>query len=116
MKKFIFIIFLISLSLLPLFGVNKFLYAQTGGIIEFRNPLRAESFDEILDIVANILRVLAIGVGTIMIIWGGIMIMTSAGSEERVTKGKNILKWTLIGVAIAVSASFIIDLIKELLG
>jgi len=51
-----------------------------------------------------------------MIIIAGIIIMTSRGSEEKVTKGKKIIKWTLIGVAIAVSASFIIGLIKELLG
>jgi len=116
MKKIVFAVFLVLLFLLFPLG-NRFLYAQTNGqgIIIFQNPLRAESFDEILDIVANIMRVLAVGIGTIMIIWGGIMIMTSAGSEEKVTKGKKIIKWTIIGVVIALSASFIIDLIRELL-
>ena len=86
------------------------------GIIVFKNPLKAENFDQLIDIIANGLRVLAIGIGIIMIIIAGIIIMTSRGSEEKVTKGKKIIKWTLIGVAIAVSASFIIGLIKELLG
>ncbi|MCX6739860.1 MAG: hypothetical protein NTZ49_01360 [Candidatus Parcubacteria bacterium] len=39
------------------------------------------------------------------IIYGGIIIMTAAGNEERLTKGKKILYWAIIGVTI-IAASY----------
>jgi len=46
----------------------------------------------------------------------GIIILTSMDDRERLNKGKNLLKWTLVGLAIALSSSFIIGLLNELLG
>lgn len=35
-----------------------------------------------------------------LIIYGGIIIMTAAGNEERYTKGKKVIYWAVIGVLI----------------
>lgn len=85
------------------------------GFIEIKNPLGDKSIQEIIDAVTGLLKVIAIGVGMIMIVWSGIMVMTAAGSEEKVTKAKKTLTWTVIGVAIVIAVDFIIGLLMEIL-
>ncbi len=83
--------------------------------IEIENPLGDKSIQEIIDAVTGLLKVIAIGVGMIMIVWSGIMVMTAAGSEEKVTKAKKTLIWTVIGVAIVIAVDFIVGLLLEIL-
>ena len=84
--------------------------------IEIPNPLGDKSITEIIGAVTGLLKMIAIGVGIIMVVWSGIMIMTAAGSEEKVTKAKKTLTWTIIGVAIVVSVDFIVGFLLEILG
>lgn len=58
--------------------------------------------------IIGFLFTIAIPVGVIFIVWGGFVIMTAAGSEERVRKGRQIITAALIGVAIALGAWLII--------
>ena len=51
------------------------------------------------DIVTQILLYSAI-IAVIMIVWGGLKIITSGGNEEQVSSGKNIVKWALIGLIV----------------
>lgn len=84
-------------------------------LISIPDPLGGKGIGDIISAITGFLKILAIGVGGIMVIWSGIQIMTAGGSEEQVTKGKKTLFWTVIGVAIAISVDFIVDLVKELL-
>jgi hypothetical protein len=38
------------------------------------------------------------------IVWGGIKIITSGGSEEGVASGKNIVKWAIVGLVVIIFA------------
>lgn len=58
--------------------------------------------------IIGFLFTIAIPVGVIFIVWGGFVIMTAAGSEERVRKGRQIITAALIGVAIALGAWLLI--------
>ena len=54
-------------------------------------------------IVGNIIKAVLGLVGTlalVMFIYGGILWMTSGGSEEQVKKGKDTLVWAILGLAI----------------
>lgn len=57
----------------------------------------------IINAVVGILGVILVA----LIIYGGVMYMTSAGSEEKIKSAKNILTYAIIGVVI-VFASYII--------
>ena len=46
-----------------------------------------------------------------LIVYGGIMILTSAGNQEKVTKGKNIIIWAIIGALILGGAYAITSLL-----
>jgi len=110
-------LFLILFFVILIFGGPIFVKAQeTENFVNIPNPLESENIGELIKKIGELLKVLAIGVGVIMVIYSGITIMTAGGSEEKVTKGKKMLTWTIIGVAIVVSVDFIIGFILELLG
>jgi hypothetical protein len=48
--------------------------------------------------------------------WGGIMILISGGSEERLGKGKKILTGTVIGILLVLGAYLIVGTFVALLG
>jgi hypothetical protein len=49
----------------------------------------------------------------IMLVIGGIMYLTSAGDEDRIDKGKEIFKYSLIGVVMAMSAMVLVTQIAK---
>ena len=51
-----------------------------------------------------------------MLVIGGFHILTSAGNPGRVTKGKDLIKWALIGYAIVLLSWIIINTIFSLIG
>lgn len=113
MKKKLFLVGILSIIILLPLVVG----AET---VKITNPLQCKTEDncvmEIIAAITGILQVLAIAVGVIMIILAGIQYMTSAGSEEKTKKAKNMILYALIGIAIITSVNFIIGLLKEILG
>lgn len=82
--------------------------------IVFTNPIEQGDLGGILDSLSGLIKMIAIGLAGIMIIVSGIIILTSIDDRERLNKGKRMLKWSLIGLAIALASSFIIGFIEEL--
>ncbi len=89
---------------------------ESGGTgVRIENPLgEGTEIRNLLSSVGGAMRAIALAVGLILIIIAGIIIMTSGGNKERLEKGKKMLFWTLFGVAIVVSTSFIISLVEEI--
>ncbi|MDD5693328.1 MAG: pilin [Patescibacteria group bacterium] len=65
---------------------------------------------------ANWALIITGAIAILLVIYGGIMYMLSAGDEKRAAKGKQIILYTLIGVAVIVGAYFIITLVMNFLG
>ena len=57
-----------------------------------------------------------VSITVLMIIMGGVTIMTSAGSVERANKGKNYIIYAIAGLAIALIAKAIPALVKAMMG
>jgi type IV secretion system pilin len=51
-----------------------------------------------------------------LIIYGGILIMTAAGKQEQVQKGKNVIIWAIIGALILGSAYAITSIVFSVVG
>ena len=51
-----------------------------------------------------------------MIIYGGFTIITAAGSPEKAGKGKSIITYAMIGVAVAVLARIIPSVVQYIMG
>jgi hypothetical protein len=48
------------------------------------------------------------------IVIGGMMFLTSGGKEQQITKGKEIIKFAIIGLVIAFSAYFITSSVQSI--
>lgn len=80
------------------------------------NPLQACEFEEIIDNIIDFIFKIAIALAPLMIVIGAFYIMTAGGDTNRVTTGKNIILYTLIGFAIILLAKGLVAVIKQLLG
>ena len=73
---------------------------------------------DMLKVVANIVDFLvkaALAIGALMIVYGAILMMISAGSQERYRKGKSAVTSAFIGVFIALASWVIINTILHVL-
>jgi len=107
MRKILLFLILLSLILPPFILADEV-------IIE--NPLTATSFEQIVGNIIDFIFKIAITLAPLMIIIGAFYIMTAGGDTNRVTTGKNIILYTLIGFAIILLAKGLVAVIKQLLG
>jgi len=87
-----------------------------GSSPELVSPIAAKTLKELFTALINFLFYLAMSVGPIMIIWAAFLILTAAGKAEQVNKGKTIILWTLIAIAIVLLAKGLPSVIKGILG
>ncbi|MBI4276690.1 hypothetical protein HY629_02525 [Candidatus Uhrbacteria bacterium] len=66
-----------------------------------RFSLTQEGLADFFAWIINALLGLTGVIAFLMILWGGFLWLTSAGSEERVTKGRKTLMWAAIGLVLA---------------
>jgi len=62
------------------------------------------------------LTVLLIVIGPIAVVFGGIMILVSAGNPDRISTGKRILTGAIIGIAIGLASFVIVNTFLGLIG
>lgn len=65
----------------------------------------------VLDFLLSIVGIIAI----IMLVIGGFMYLTAAGDEDRINTGKKIAKYSVIGIAIALSSIVLVRMIANFL-
>lgn len=75
------------------------------------NPLVATSVEEIFSSLANFIYWVGSGVLLAMLVFGGLMILTSGGNPQNISRGKKAIFYSLIGFAIMSLARGIIQLI-----
>lgn len=88
--------------------------------VKLPNPLTGkENSKPIPELLGNIIQY-AMGIigslALVMFIFGGVTWMLSAGNQERVTKGKNIIIWATMGLAIIFTAYALVRFVIETLG
>jgi hypothetical protein len=103
---------LFSLTLLGLFLFTSPVLADSA---ELTSPISAKTFCELLTQIATAVGALVASLGTIFIIWSGILYLTSAGSPEKINKAKTALTYAIIGIVVGVLATTIVEVIKNVL-
>lgn len=94
----VFIIFLFVFSF-------NFVFADTSvgssNGLSLKNPLGSNTDPR--DIIGNVIKAILGIVGSLALlsfIYGGFLWVTSAGNEEKIKKGKDIILWSSLGLAI----------------
>lgn len=70
----------------------------------------------LLEIIGNVLSFLLTIIGIIaiiMLILGGFMYLTSAGNEDQIDRGKKIVKYSLIGITVALAALVLVKQVAK---
>lgn len=105
-SKFYIILFVLGLMILALS------VAAQG--IEIPNPLKADTFEELVDSLIDFIFKMAMAVAPIMIIIAGFIFVTSGGDPRGVQKAKDMLLYTAIGISVIVLSKGLIEVIKQL--
>lgn len=84
--------------------------------IEIKNPLKYESFGDLIENIVRFLFWLSLFVGALMIVVAAYCFLTSAGDPEKVKRAKNIIIWTLVGILVLFLSVAFVAFLKEALG
>ena len=99
-------------------------FAQAGGVTappaggetdRIENPLGASNFTELIGKIVVWIANIGIAVAVIVIIYAGLLFMTSGGNEEKITQAKKALTWSLAILLMGRSGA-LIALVKDILG
>ena len=84
--------------------------------VEIEPPTYATTVTALIDGIINFVWYLAIVVAPIMFLVGGFTFLTSAGSPDKVKRGKDIMLYAALGLAIVLLCKGLIALVKDVLG
>ncbi|MFA5360285.1 MAG: hypothetical protein WC349_05045 [Patescibacteria group bacterium] len=89
---------------------------NTSDTVTLTNPIGTTDLPTLLGKVINSIMGIIGSLALVMFIYGGAIWMLSAGNQEQVTKGKNILIWAAVGIVIIFSAYALVKLVFTSLG
>lgn len=84
--------------------------ALTGETVQLDNPIGPND-QTLLQFIIGVTQVLLGGVAVfalIMILYGGFLMLTSAGRQEQIEKGRDTLLWAVIGLGVILFSGVIV--------
>lgn len=101
MKKYLIVFCFLSLAFLVL-GSHPVLAKCQEGVpcLELSNPLSVDTPQALIGKIINAVLGIVGSLALLMFVYGGLTWMTSSGSQEKVKKGRDIIVWSAIGLAI----------------
>ncbi len=84
--------------------------------LEFRNPIEAETFEELIESVLDFLFYIGVAAVPLMVVLGGFFIATAGGDSSRFKKGQNFILYAVIGLVVLLLARGIIAFIRHAIG
>jgi hypothetical protein len=71
---------------------------EAGGTYRLRNPLKAANFTQLVGSIINTGLGLLGSLAFLMFVYGGFLWLTAGGAADRISKGKDVMKWAVIGL------------------
>lgn len=86
--------------------------ADVSGSVKLTNPLgEGITFNKLTARIINYVLGFVGTIALLLFIYGGIIWMTSAGSAEKVKKGRDIIVWAIIGMAVIFMSYILVKVI-----
>jgi hypothetical protein len=98
---------LISTTAIINFGMARFALA------DLKNPLKSDTFAELVGNIAEIVAYVGLPVAVIAIIYAGFLFVTARGNEEQIKTAKKAFFWSIIGTALILGALAIAKAIEQ---
>ncbi|MDD3734943.1 MAG: TrbC/VirB2 family protein [Candidatus Pacebacteria bacterium] len=80
------------------------------------NVKNTTNVQKLMNNIRNIVFGVCMFIAIVMLIWAGVGFMTASGDPNKIASARSKLMYGLIGVAVAVAAAGLIQLVKNLLG
>ena len=117
MTKFIYITLISVVLFIPVFAFAEL-------VVEFPNPLSAENFEELLDVLINWLLVITAPIVVLIIVFAGFQYMMGTfsttlekqTSPESIRNAKKMITYALLGYAIILLSKVFLGIITGLFG
>ncbi len=77
------------------------------------NPINANSFTEVILLIAEVIITIAVPLAAIFLVYSGILFVTAQGNEEQLKRAKSVFWYTIIGTAVIVGSYAIASAIVE---
>lgn len=90
-----------------------------GALFPFVASAAIDSPDKVIGLVTKVggwLYSALVAIAVVVIIYGAFEMLFSGGDAEKFRKGKNVVLYTIVAVAIAILATGVIKLIEQLVG
>jgi len=115
-KRFIKILGLLFWVSLILGLLNMSQVQASSGSVAFTNPLTGvntipELVAKVLSAVIGLIGILAVA----SFVYGGILYMTSGGSEEQLNKGKKVLLYSTMGLIVSILSYVIVNTVINII-
>lgn len=85
---------------------------STGTLV---NPIKSESFAALIDAIVNWILNIALVLAPLVIVYGGFVYMTAVGDTNKVSQGKQIILYAVIGFIVALLAKSLINMFTKLI-
>ncbi|MBI4138407.1 MAG: hypothetical protein HY482_02350 [Candidatus Wildermuthbacteria bacterium] len=89
---------------------------QNPDSIAICNPLRAPGFTDIIKNILTIIFNLALVITPVIIVVAGVMFLTAAGDPAKISKAKQMLLWTAVGLVVILSARGVALIVRAIIG
>lgn len=73
---------------------------QTSSSANLDNPLGVTSIPQFIGMIIKAILGIVGSLALVMVIYGGLLMMTAHGNEQQVTKGKDVLIWAVLGLVV----------------
>ncbi len=107
--------FIFLITFVVFLGLAGFVAAD----ITIPNPLAGggvTDFPTLITKITEYVTTIIASLTVLVLVWAGILFVTSGGNEARLTKAKHALTYAVIGAAIALAATGLIAVIKAVVG
>ncbi len=76
------------------------------------NPIKANTIQDLIFQLADIVLTIAVPVSAILLIYSGFLFVMARGNESEVTKAKETFLWTVVGIAVLFGARFLSEIVR----
>jgi len=83
----------------------------TSGQACLQNPIDVSSPQALIGKIINVILGVVGSIALVMFVYGGITWMTSAGSADKIKKGREIVVWAVIGLVIIFSSYALVNFV-----
>ena len=88
---------------------------ETKVFTKLRNPIKADSIEEVILLIVDIMVYLGVALAILSIIWVGFLFVLAQGNPKKIEDARRYFFYIIIGLAVLISARVIVEIVENTL-